>query len=171
MTRGGTHRSQTQAAGMVWRQRHPSDSDPEHGACACTETVPCALHYSRLPPDERLEVRSRVQVTARGIRPPPPSGQARSRGWRPPPETRQFVCRTCHTDHIGEAPPDGWFRIQQRDLAAEQDDGRQFHTRSLFCTPACLLIGAARIVEATVASPDHAARLHRLTEAAAEVQP
>jgi len=112
-----------------------------------------------------VEVRARVQV-AEGWRSsdrPRPSRQPTS----PPPEGRRFFCRSCHVGVVGPDPPDGWYRIQQRDDAAEARNGQTFVTRGLYCSPPCLLAGAARIAESQVTSPEHAARLHQLAEAAA----
>jgi hypothetical protein len=134
------------------------------GGCACTATVPCGLHYAALPHQERLEVRARVQV-AEGE--PSSDRPRRRRSRRPAPEHERFFCKTCHVGVGGEAPPDGWLRVQQRDAAVEARDGRSFVTRGLYCSPACLLAGAARIAESQVTSPEHAARLHQLAEAAA----
>jgi hypothetical protein len=69
------------------------------------------------------------------------------------------------------SPPDGWFRIQEADLAAERNTAHLFQTRGLFCSPGCLAVGAARIAESRPTSPEHLARLHQATELARSVRP
>jgi hypothetical protein len=144
--------------------QRPGMGQEPRGGCACTATVPCALHYAELPQQERLEVRARVHVaegSRSGDRPRPSR-----RPTDPVPEDRRFFCKTCHVGAGGPSPPDGWYRIQQADLVAEREVHYLFQTRGLFCSSACLLAGAARIAESQVASPEHAARLHQLAEAA-----
>ncbi len=144
------------------RQR-PARPLPDDGDCACTPTVPCGLHFAELPQQERLEVRARVHVAEE-----PRSGD-RPRPSRPaglPLDGRRFFCKTCHTGSVGPDPPDGWYRIQQRDTAAAARNGQTYVTSGVYCSPACLLAGAARIAESRVTSPEHAARLHQLAEAA-----
>ena len=63
----------------------------------------------------------------------------------------RYFCKQCHLSAHDDQPPDGWWRVQQRDREAERRSGRSpFETRALLCSPACLVAWAASTREVAV---------------------
>jgi hypothetical protein len=66
------------------------------------------------------------------------------------PSVRTFFCRQCRHGVETSDPPDGWLRVQLRDAATQQRDGRTCLTVALFCGLPCLRAWAAATTEVTV---------------------
>jgi hypothetical protein len=83
----------------------------------------------------------------------PPTAQALDRGQAPGatrPGVRVFFCKGCRRGVEATDPPDGWLRVQPRDAATQQRDGRTYLTVALFCGVPCLAAWAAATTEVTV---------------------